>query len=366
MIDLEINCFKSTYRAARQCLLDAVSLNVPDLMREYNPVEHPLPGPDSKPLYMDWIELGQVEQPENLLVLISGTHGVEGFAGSAIQSCLLPFLAERLRSQQNLGIILLHALNPWGFAWQRRYDHDGIDINRNFIDFQLPLPGNPVYDQLHSEIFDDLDQPLGEVFNSWQQRLGKQEFEAAITQGQYHYADGLFFGGTDRSWSNEKLQQLCDGSNLQHAKRVAVIDLHTGLGPYGYGEVINDYQPGSSGFNRVVDWYQGEARSALLGESYSAPKTGLLDYFWHSLLDNRGSFVTLEFGTYDLQKLLLLLCEEQRYQNSCFSSGVDRDIQDVSVIKLKNFFYPADKKWQTQILQRSQQVIDMALVGINR
>lgn len=360
------SCFNDSYPAARQSLLDAVSQNASDLMLQHQAIEHPLPGPGSEPLFLDWIKLGQIDTPDNMLVLISGTHGIEGFAGSGIQCHLLASLSEQLRREKNLGIILIHALNPWGFAWLRRYDHEGIDLNRNFVDFNQKLPQNTIYSELHNDLFGDTSKAVEHCFAQWQVSLGEKKFEAAITRGQYQYPDGLFYGGAGPSWSRKTLEELSSDASLQNARQIAVVDLHTGLGPYGYGEVINDHEPDTPGFNWAVNWYGREAKSALLGQSFSPPKTGLLDYFWHQLVGDRGCFVTLEFGTYDLDELLLLTCEEQRYHNSYGGDWHKRDVHHASVTALHRFFYPRDEKWQTLLLKRTHKIIELALQGVTR
>jgi len=366
MTDFDHNCFQSSYHAARQCLLDAVSLYASNLMQHYHPVKHPLLGPGAQPLFVDWFELGQVPNPENLIVLISGTHGVEGFAGSAIQCSVLPTVVDMLRNQDELGFVIIHAFNPWGFAWLRRYDHEGIDLNRNFIDFERELPQNPIYNDIHDDLFANASEPLARVLSRWQDKLGESRFQTAITQGQYQHQDGLFYGGIGPSWSRKTLEKLCDNESLRNARRIAVIDLHTGLGPYGYGEVINDHEPDSAGFNWATSWYGDEAKSALLGQSYSPPKTGLLDFFWHQLIGDRGCFVTLEFGTFPLDDLLLLTCREQRYHNSYGEDLRRRNIHHDSVVALQNFFYPRDEKWQSLILNRAHLILELARQGVTR
>src|SRR6516225_9551772 len=78
----------------------------------------------------------------------SGTHGVEGFCGSGCQTGYLnDRLYEALSSKS--AVILVHALNPFGFAWLRRVNEDNIDVNRNFHDFRKPLPSSEAYEQLH-------------------------------------------------------------------------------------------------------------------------------------------------------------------------------------------------------------------------
>jgi hypothetical protein len=89
------------------------------------------------------------QNPENLLVLISGTHGVEGFCGSG---CQIGYLADQLYEalSSTTGLLLVHALNPFGFAWLRRVNEDNIDLNRNFHDFSKPLPWSESYEALHN------------------------------------------------------------------------------------------------------------------------------------------------------------------------------------------------------------------------
>jgi len=325
--------------------------------------EHPLKGPHDEDLQLDWFFLSQNPMPENLLVLISATHGVEGFAGSAIQSNYLPQLHQLLAEQADLGVILIHALNPWGFAWQRHYDHEGIDINRNFIDFELDPTIDPQYQELHEAFLEKPYQAVTETFKYYQNLWGYDSFNEIITRGQYQCSNGIFYGGTSASWSRSALEEACQHEAIYQAKKIAIIDLHTGLGPFGYGEVINDHIPNTPGFDYANHWYGANAQSTLLGESYSAPKSGLLDYHWHSLLDNRGCFVTLEFGTYRIEELLVTLIEEQRYHNS-LEIDEARDLDNEKVRNLLEFFYPQDSTWKESVLFRAHQIISMAVQGL--
>ena len=70
---------------------------------------------------------------------MSGTQWrVEGFAGSACQQGSVhspPPLPD------DLAVVFVHAINPYGFAWIRRVNEDNVDLNRNCIDFAAGLPG---------------------------------------------------------------------------------------------------------------------------------------------------------------------------------------------------------------------------------
>lgn len=360
---IDTTCFKLSYREARSGLMDRLDRLPPQLVQTHQSWKHPLKGPHHEDLELDWFFLSQHTTPANVLILISATHGTEGFTGSAIQSYIVEELADLLTENSDLGVILIHALNPWGFAWIRRYDHEGIDINRNFIDFDADPMADENYKELHEALFKLPYNNISEVIKHYQQTWGEDTFTEIITRGQYQTPGGLFFGGTNKSWSRMVLEEACQTSVLSDAKQIAIIDLHTGLGPYGYGEVINDHTPATPGFDFAKQWYGANAQSPLLGESYSAPKTGLLDYHWHSLLDNRGCFVTLEFGTYRMQDLLTTLIEEHRYQHS-LQADQTRNIDHEEVKNLFNFFYPQDTVWKELVLFRASQIVGLAVKGL--
>jgi hypothetical protein len=104
----------ASYAEARAAFLRACA----DAGAELSSQRHPLPGPDGAPLFLDAARFGAPDA-RRVLLLASGTHGVEGFCGSGIQTWLLRGgLASRL--PDGVALVLVHAVNPWGFAWLRR------------------------------------------------------------------------------------------------------------------------------------------------------------------------------------------------------------------------------------------------------
>lgn len=63
-----------------------------------------------------------------MLIHVSGTHGVEGFAGSAIQSALLDTYNPCDKESELPTIVFIHALNPFGFANLRRWNENGTQM----------------------------------------------------------------------------------------------------------------------------------------------------------------------------------------------------------------------------------------------
>src|SRR5262245_30689570 len=66
-------------------------------------------------LTIDVAKLGP-SSAESLLILSSGLHGVEGFFGSAVQLTWLESVPRGWSPPAGWRVLLLHALNPWGFA----------------------------------------------------------------------------------------------------------------------------------------------------------------------------------------------------------------------------------------------------------
>jgi hypothetical protein len=95
-------------------------------------------GPDGRGLFIDVARIGDVGAPLPLVV-VSGTHGLEDLSGSAAQiGWMKSGFARGLPS--NVSLLLVHALNPFGFAHNTRTTENNVDLDRNCADRQ----GRPV------------------------------------------------------------------------------------------------------------------------------------------------------------------------------------------------------------------------------
>ena len=338
-----LTAFPSDYHAARAAFLQALRLPVCALQHE--PILYPALDPQANALYTDVAWLGH-PQAEKVLILISATHGVEGFAGSAIQTDVLRQLAQQTLPD-NSALALIHALNPWGFAWQRRVNEQGIDLNRNSVDFSKPLPVNRDYDLLKP----DYSAPDP----SWSDTRWRQ----AVAAGQYTDSTGLFYGGSAPSFSRRLVEDLIQRWRIAD-KQVVVLDLHTGLGAFGHGELICDHPATSFASRRAKQWFGGLVTVPALGESCSVPLVGLMDYLWHAAMREDGLFLTLEYGTYPFPALIdALRAEHLLYKHN---SQPDFNEPSTAVIRqnLREIFNPASALWQECVLLRARQVIRVA------
>ena len=107
-------------------------------------------GPQGEALYLDVAVLGRPDAP-NVMVVGCGTHGIEGFSGSAAQTAWM-VEGGAARIGPDVAMVFVHAHNPWGFAHHQRVTEENVDLNRNFVDHARPYPANPGYAALHSGV----------------------------------------------------------------------------------------------------------------------------------------------------------------------------------------------------------------------
>ncbi|MCE4565445.1 DUF2817 domain-containing protein [Maribellus sp. CM-23] len=191
-------------------------------------------------LTIDFCYVPPRDTTEKLVVLVSGTHGIEGYVGSAVQQMLMSeFFQPEMFS--NTGLLLVHGLNAWGFKHQRRFSENNVDLNRNFsLDRSLFETQNGGFVALY-----DMLTPKGELdMNSIGNRFfmlkairkiaqkGMPALLQAFAQGQYQYPEGIYFGGQNFEQQVEILTRvLSEKASPFHM--LLNLDLHTGFGERG-------------------------------------------------------------------------------------------------------------------------------------
>ena len=146
----------------------------------------------------------------------AGVHGVEGYAGSAVQLKLLEKFASSTRGDDHPTVVLVHAVNPYGMAHFRRFNENNVDLNRNALTpsewigalsrepniagyFDIDETFNPPRPPTH------LDAYLIIPFNSVRliAKLGFTHVKRALVAAQYSEKGGIFYGGRKMERSNQ-------------------------------------------------------------------------------------------------------------------------------------------------------------------
>lgn len=357
-----VSCFAQDYAEARAGFLAAVRARSLAVESAVHPSRKGARGED---LAMDAALSGVADAP-SLLIVTSGTHGVEGFCGSGCQRALLA--DDDLLRRADAGrvaILLIHAVNPHGFSWLRRANEDNIDLNRNFLDFAQPRARNTGYEELHDLLLPDAWPPTaanGAALQAIRARIGERGFQSALTRGQDSRPGGLFYSGTAPSWSNCTLREFVRRHGVGR-RRIGWIDIHTGLGPAGHGEKIFAGRNDAADLARTRAWYGADVMSYYDGKSASAEVKGPAALcIYEECPDAQVANMGLEFGTQPMDQVVHALrgahwLELHPEAPPALRAQVDRGIRDA--------FYTDTDAWKGMILGQSRTAVLQAVTALS-
>jgi len=352
------------YEAARQTFLKlAADAHIETYV-------HPLKGPDGE-IAMDIATWGNPEATK-VLVLSSGTHGVEGYCGSFIQ-CQLLVDQWHLKLPDDFMLVMVHAVNPYGFAWQRRVNEDNIDLNRNFI-YANKHPSNPLssppispptnkgYPELAAALeptewnetsIAAVWQDIGAVNLRHEDEPGWQQ--AAMSGGQYAYPNGQFYGGTAPSWSNNQLRTFAD--KVLKEKSVVWLDIHTALGRSGEAECIVEYPLDSKPLNLALKLWGDRVKNTKTAESLSPDIAGSISFGMHQEVDDL-VIAGLEYGTVRSRQVLqALIADQWLHSHGDLLSTEGQTIKQ----NMLDAFYTDDPVWRDAVYEIAQDLVERSL-----
>lgn len=351
--------FSHSYASARKRFLAAARA------REL-PVEsykHRFPGRDNETLAIDVVLDGSPDA-RRLIVVSSGVHGVEGFCGSGIQVFSLHDDEVRVRAKAaGVAILYIHAVNPYGFSYIRRVTHENVDLNRNFHDFSQPLPVNVGYRALHDLLIPKQWPPtLGNKAKlGWMiATQGKRAFQAAVSGGQHEFEDGLFFGGTQATWSNETVRTIVR-KYCAVAQSIAWLDLHTGLGPEGKGERILSARNNPEGLADAKSMWGEAITSFFEATTVSANVTGgMLAALQLECAQADFNAISIEYGTQPIKSVMAAMRAEQWLQKNPRTGATQA--QRIKRQMLNAFFVDTDA-WKSTVIEQAREALFQAIAG---
>jgi len=325
---------------------------------------YPKPGPRGEALTTEVAWIGPANA-RKVLVTVSGTHGVEGFCGSAAQVDWLR-RGEAKRLPEYTAAMLVHAINPYGFAWLRRVTHENIDLNRNWVDFSRPRPRRPDYDELAAalcpgEWTEESRAQTWTVLDSFIKRRTFPVFVEAVSGGQHDHPHGLFFGGNAPAAARGTLERILS-ERLVGAQHVGIIDFHTGLGPAGFGELMITAPRDSEPYRRAQSWYGAsltpvgseDSASANIGGDWLSAAPKLLA---HATV----TAIAIEFGTVPPLQVLNAL----RADNWLHLYGDPTDSWPGPIkTEILSAFCVSDDVWRGMVLGQSLAVARQAVAGL--
>ncbi|TVP84819.1 MAG: DUF2817 domain-containing protein [Alkalicoccus sp.] len=328
-------------------------------------------GPAADDNTTDIIEADALEEFKTLIVLSSGEHGIEGFAGNAVLEMFVKTFLPHL-DKSTTGLTLVHGLNPWGMRHNRRVTESNIDLNRNYLDHfsnnspvthsifenHLPLfrPATPVNDiNTHNN---ELKSELRHIFSYEDLQMLKN-----TPPGQYKYSDSLYYGGKHLDEPAEKWTDYFI-SRAAGYEKVIHIDLHTGGGPENELTLIfmNGETRSAEELQSALSWknVMKNTSADMLGDS--------VDYLQRiaqkKFTDKNIVSSLFEFGTIKESFEDCLFCTKTMLNENYlhFKGGSEEAAEKVSNDFIR-LFNPASRSWKESVVTQAEQALKSLLTN---
>jgi hypothetical protein len=326
-------------------------------------------------LSIDWIEAPCRSADGQMIILSTAVHGIEGLAGTAVLHRFLRSYLHQLDPAKT-GLLLLHAINPWGMEHRRHTNANNVDLNRNFRfagDGQ-PMFENRAYDHLCTllhpprklahlrlETLCFLVQLMGKIL-----RHGVVHIRQATLLGQLKDPKGLYFAGFQPEEENLIVWELIT-SKIRDHRQVVHLDIHTGYGPPHQMTLVNsihEQRPPNEWIERFgYPWIiqaDPQAFYTMQGDMLDAL------YLWtqQHTPHHRYFGTAFEFGTLgdgllvQIRGLRALVLENQIAQHGAGSTLIRQRVDG----EFGELFYPSSQAWRLSAMH----AVDQAFDGIFR
>jgi hypothetical protein len=324
-------------------------------------------GPVGEDLAIDIAVIGSLSSGKALMSS-SGVHGVEGYPGSAIQLSIMDKLAKAPPFEDH-AVIFIHAVNPHGMAWWRRFNENNVDLNRNFLRLDEQYSGVPEgYDKVKNFINPKTVPKKNEpTFNIRALMLilrhGFNNIKQAVAEGQYQDPTAIQYGGSKLERGPTMLiEWLSD--NLTSTNKLFAIDHHTGLGPSGHDTLLLPLElrfDDRDKFEKLKNLFPGhiellDAKSGVGYEIKGDIHQGLVNRFpnisW--------TYLTQEFGTFSPVKVIRANRDENRWTQWGGHMNENEAKNHWTRYELLRIFNPKDEIWQEKVISRGNIVFDSA------
>ncbi len=319
-------------------------------------------GPDGNDLTIE-VAMTPGIDAEHTLVISSGLHGVEGFLGAAVQLGLLRAWYANDASLPRVRCVLLHALNPFGFAWRRRVNEMNVDLNRNLLQDGESFRGSPsgysaLDGLLNPRQAPSRWEPVTLKFLLAIARHGMPALKQSIASGQYDYPQGLFYGGDSPSRTNEILSMHFDRW-LAGSRRVVHIDLHTGLGAWATCKLLIDYPLSKSHRQRLSRWFGPDTFECTHTPVVAYRTRGSFGQWCAARNRSRDYlYAAAEFGTCNPLRVLAGLRAENQAHHWGLADSASSERAKQQLVAL---FCPRAESWRIQVLEQGMRLVHNAI-----
>lgn len=317
-------------------------------LKEY---AHPEVGDNGEPLKA-YTCYQRRKNPENIIVTISGTHGVEGYAGSAMQIGLLEDKHQNLSIPDNFDVLHVHMINPYGASFILKEDEQNADQYKNYAALYKENITNPLLVEFNDALnISQLGTESGQnaarqVFEGVIRKYGPEKFGEFSVLGQGARPQGIAYWGAKESWGTQRLQEICN-LYLTDAKHLLVIDWHTAVGPYGTWTVLGIDE--SEGV--FANWLRGTTNVTVMASSVPTGSSPGFE-FLRKGVDTKIVRGVIEAGTYSDAEFVSSFATNLYCR--FYEGGWKSEICAFTRERILEFFYPQSPSWKLETWKNFQ------------
>lgn len=324
-------------------------------------------------LTIDTLYIPPKGRPEKLVIITSGMHGIEAFTGSAVQRYFLERILPDL-DRTNLGVLAVHAVNPYGFRYERRVSENNVDLNRNWdVEPSLFQSKNEGYEIVNEMLNPEVKVDLSSMDNRFFairsilqiMQHGMPALRQAILQGQYAHPRGLFFGGRTFEPQKALLEPLFKKTAASYS-HVLLIDLHTGFGERGrlhlFPNAIRDPAVRAR-LEAVFEGYQIDYGDT---EGFYTTTGDFSQYLGKLLEDKIYLPMVFEYGTMDSQTMpgSIRSLHNMIIENQGFWHGYESDDDEAEVKRrFREHYNPSSHIWRTKVIHDSDAIFRRSIAN---
>ena len=306
-----------------------------------------------------------------LIIISCGVHGVEGFAGSAVQRMFMREILPKV-DLENTGIFLIHGMNPFGFKYVRRVTENNVDLNRNCdVDRALFTAKNEGYSSLVEFLNPEKPVDMNSMGNQFFfvravikiLQKSMKSLRQSVLQGQYEFAKGIFFGGKDFEPQVISIKSaLADAISDYDA--VFGIDIHTGWGarnklhlfpnPVENQNVRGAMEKIFEGYQ--IDWGDTEDFYTVTGD--------FSDFIGKIIPGKFYLPMTFEYGTMDSQTTMgsVKSLHNMIIENQGFYYGYKTKDDEIEVKKrFREMYFPSSGEWRSEVIRQAREIFPVVI-----
>lgn len=317
--------------------------------------------PDGDEHTIDVITADAIAAPSQRLIITTGEHGIEGYLGSVFLHWFTAEFLPRLDPRRT-GLLLVHAINPWGMAQRRRVNRSNVDVNRNFLAAGESVATDANADYARLQALFNPAGPLTSLGRSTARfaahvlpgliQIGAGRIQTAFTLGQYRFPRGVYYGGDALQPETQFMIELYR-EQWRGYQQVVHLDVHTGYGPRDQMSLVNSPLEPRASAELVHAFDYPLIVKALPGEFY-AMRGDMIDFAYHLQQTEFPAVklyaTTLEFGTFGaslsggLRSMRALVLENQLHHYGAANDKVRAQVQH----EFAELFMPSDAAWQAK------------------